>query len=180
MRLQVLFLYYVWVFQCGTDQPEELLNLWPLPRVDRAKAVFNIQLEDPEVAGGWVRGGEEPICAGRGVGRCFQTFSYWPVSSQGNVNHQSLDLPRSSSGSDHIECCGKPFITCSLSKPCASFSASRLWQCSMLGGKHPNTFPFSPASPAAFQHKVEAAQQWPVAFGVPSLIARCFVSYCCV
>lgn len=55
MSLQVLFLYYVWVSQCGTDQPEEVLDLWPLPGADRAKAVLNVQLEDLEVAGGRVR-----------------------------------------------------------------------------------------------------------------------------
>lgn len=55
MSLHVLFLYYVWVAQCGMDQPEELLDLWPLPGADSAKAVLNIQLEDLEVAEGRVR-----------------------------------------------------------------------------------------------------------------------------
>lgn len=49
MSLQVLLLYYIWVSQGGTGQPEELLHLRPLPGADRAKAVLNRQLE---VAGG--------------------------------------------------------------------------------------------------------------------------------
>lgn len=103
MSLHVLFLYYVWVSQCGMDQPEELLDLWPLPGADSAKAVLNIQLEDLEVAEGRVRWGEKPICASRGVGRCFQTFVYWAASSWSDISLRSPDLPCSSSGSDHTE-----------------------------------------------------------------------------
>lgn len=79
----------------GTARPLALARGW------QSKGCLKYTTGRPQVAGGRARWGEKPVCASRGVGRCFQTFAYWPVSSQSNVSLRSLDLPRSSSGSDH-------------------------------------------------------------------------------